>query len=45
MNAIVLYLLLLRATALSFSGFASVGFQQEGTLHSQNLSPLTCPLA
>ena len=24
---------------------ARVGFQQEGTLHSQNLSPLTCPLA
>ena len=23
----------------------AVGFQQEGTLASQNLSPLTCPLA
>ena len=31
--------------ALPWSWSGVVGFQKEGTLYSQNLSPLTCPLA
>jgi hypothetical protein len=35
----------LSATGANATRAGAVGFQQEGTLDSQNLSPLTCPLA